>query len=622
MELVGGGTLAQQVKEQGPQRPPAAVEAILAVVAGLEAAAEAGVLHRDIKPANCFVEQDGTVKVGDFGLSISLSGHEESQVTPSGAFVGTPAFASPEQLRGEGLDIRSDIYAVGATLYYLLTGRVPFEGAGRGYAQLVAATLEQEPEAPHRLRKEVPLGLSQVVMRCLAKERGARYESYAALRRELLPFGARAPVPAPLGLRAMALAVDAAVLNSVTLLASASGLFPTEARRMLSAFVCVLYSALLEWLWGTSVGKRLLGLRVVGPGQTQLSLPRSLIRSSIFWLGPQTAPWIAGWLVRGEWHMGRMGMGEKFISVLGTLFFYALLLVTIRRTNGFAAIHDLASRSQVVISPGVGDHHLFPASVLPEPAGRDHLPIGPYEIVREVWRSGGEELLVGRDPLLRRRVWLHVRPPGAPEVPPWRRDLRRPGRLHWLNGQRAVQMSWDAYEAPDGHCLADLPPAPWRFARHWLLALAAELKAGLDDSSLPPALHPGHIFITSNGRALLLDVPATPGPVAQSCRVQEGWNEVQRFLHETSRAAIVPVTVPLHARAFLQGLSRCAVRNAQEVLDQLRALVQKSPAVSPEHRLLPLVVGLGVLIALGTKTISERVFSKWSPFGQTSEKQA
>jgi serine/threonine protein kinase len=124
MELLPSGTLKERVKEHGPLPPTEAVDAILQVIAGLDAMHAAGVLHRDIKPANCFVDGDGTVKVGDFGLSISTLAWDV-RLTATGTFHGTPQFAPPEQLKGETLDARADIHAVGATLYYLLTGRRP-----------------------------------------------------------------------------------------------------------------------------------------------------------------------------------------------------------------------------------------------------------------------------------------------------------------------------------------------------------------------------------------------------------------------------------------------------------------------------------------------------------------
>lgn len=129
MELALGGTLKDHVRLHGPMTPAAAVDATLQIVAGLQAAAAMGVLHRDVKPSNCFLDADGRVAIGDFGLSISTLGRHDITTT-AGIVRATPAFASPEQLRGHETDLRSDIYSAGATCYYLLTARPPFE-AGR-----------------------------------------------------------------------------------------------------------------------------------------------------------------------------------------------------------------------------------------------------------------------------------------------------------------------------------------------------------------------------------------------------------------------------------------------------------------------------------------------------------
>ena len=119
MEIADSGTLEDTLKKRGPLAVSEAVDAILDVVSGLEAAFAVGVLHRDIKPSNCFVGPDGSVKVGDFGLSVSTLARDDSYITASGMIMGTPAFASPEQLRGDQLDVRADIYSVGATLFTL-----------------------------------------------------------------------------------------------------------------------------------------------------------------------------------------------------------------------------------------------------------------------------------------------------------------------------------------------------------------------------------------------------------------------------------------------------------------------------------------------------------------------
>ncbi len=209
MEIAARGTLQDKLATRGPLPVPEAVDAMLDVIHGLEAVFATGVLHRDIKPSNCFVSSDGSVKIGDFGLSVSTLVKDDSYLTGTGVIMGTPAFASPEQLRGRDVDVRSDIYSVGATLFALLTGKPPLEG--RHPVEVVAAVLEETPGSLTELRVDVPANLAQVVARCLAKRPDQRYPDYAALRSALLPFGSTRPAPAPMGHRVFAGFLDIAI---------------------------------------------------------------------------------------------------------------------------------------------------------------------------------------------------------------------------------------------------------------------------------------------------------------------------------------------------------------------------------------------------------------------------
>src|SRR5262249_322057 len=202
------------------------VDAILQVIAGLEAAQAVGVLHRDVKPSNCFVDTDGTVKIGDFGLSRSTASRGESHLSISGIFLGTPTFASPEQLRGDELDQRSDIYAVGVTLFYLLTGKVPFEADNM--VKLVATVLEKPAPSPAALRLDLPKGLARTVQRCLEKLPQKRFKSYSELRLALLPYSSQVAQAAPPGRRLLT-----GVLDFVTFLILVS--IAEELLRMLSS---------------------------------------------------------------------------------------------------------------------------------------------------------------------------------------------------------------------------------------------------------------------------------------------------------------------------------------------------------------------------------------------------
>src|SRR5262245_13235123 len=119
MELVRGKTLEQVIKRGETVPVRQAVRWTIELLEGLDAAHHAGVLHRDVKPSNCFVTEDGHVKIGDFGLSRSLD--TDVHLTQSGAFLGSPLYAAPEQIKGRKVDERSDMYTAAATLYALLT---------------------------------------------------------------------------------------------------------------------------------------------------------------------------------------------------------------------------------------------------------------------------------------------------------------------------------------------------------------------------------------------------------------------------------------------------------------------------------------------------------------------
>ena len=112
-------------------------------------------------------------------------------LTVTGAFLGTPAFSSPEQLRGDELTVRSDIYSVGVTLYYALTGHHPFEA--RDVVRMLATVLERPAESPAKWRPGLPVELCRAVLRCLEKDPERRFHSYDDLRQSLLPYASAAP---------------------------------------------------------------------------------------------------------------------------------------------------------------------------------------------------------------------------------------------------------------------------------------------------------------------------------------------------------------------------------------------------------------------------------------------
>ncbi len=288
MELVNGGTLEQLIRKHGPMPPRRAVDAALQIIDGLDAAYSLGVLHRDIKPANCFLSTDGTIKIGDFGLSISTETQPNSRITTEGIFLGTPAFSSPEQLRGDALDVRSDIYAFGVTLYYLLTGQTPF--TADGMVKLLALVLESSPATPVSIRSEIPKELSRIVMRCLSKEPGDRFRNYTELRAGLAQFSSAVPEPASLGSRSIAGMIDVAFLTVLSFLYTAfpfpdleeSGSLALRTAMVVYTALHILYYAACESAFGQTIGKKMLDLKTVDALGNRPSFSKAFIRASVF----------------------------------------------------------------------------------------------------------------------------------------------------------------------------------------------------------------------------------------------------------------------------------------------------------------------------------------------------
>ncbi|HZI16142.1 MAG TPA: serine/threonine-protein kinase, partial [Myxococcus sp.] len=164
---------------------------------GVQAAHRAGLIHRDLKPSNILVErtEDGRLKpyVMDFGLARDW---REMGHTAPGSVLGTPCYMSPEQARGEvsGLDRRADVYSLGATLYTLLVGQPPLSGANN--LEVLNNIATREPRPPRQLKPDVPVDLEAIVLKCLEKDRAARYDSVRALIEELDRFLAGEPVRA------------------------------------------------------------------------------------------------------------------------------------------------------------------------------------------------------------------------------------------------------------------------------------------------------------------------------------------------------------------------------------------------------------------------------------------
>lgn len=445
MELMPGETLKDVVEKRGPLSPEDAVARMLDVIDGLAEAHRLGMIHRDVKPSNCFLTADDRVKVGDFGLSKSLTSSRDRHLTQTGAFLGTVLFASPEQIRGEPLDYGSDVYSVCATLYYLLCGEAPYQH--ESVTAALAKAISEPPPPIRRKRPGVSRGLEAVIMKGLERDRDRRWQSLDDLREALVALVPGRQHPARPRALAGAYALDRIAVGFLVVPIELARVWATGTAggkidpfhtlfefRWLSVLILLAYFAVGEGVFGATPGKWLLGLRVTRVGQTEPpGVPRAFLRAVVFhgllfglvlfpekliaWLGPTAG--------------GVLGGALALCSA-------AALLLQLRKSRHHRGVHDRVSGCQVTQRPIPARKLRLPvkhpgplATLLPPPA--DALPeaVGGYAVRGRVAADpAGEQVWVGEDRALARSVLLWLRPKDA-DVPA-AAEASRPTRLRRL----------------------------------------------------------------------------------------------------------------------------------------------------------------------------------------------
>jgi eukaryotic-like serine/threonine-protein kinase len=531
MELMPGDTLKDLVTRRGPVPYREAVQLILDVAEGLEEAHSRGMIHRDVKPANCYLEADGRVKIGDFGLARSVV--QASELTVTGGFVGTPLYASPEQICGRTLDARTDIYSLAATLFYVLSGRAPF--SSENATQTIARIVSEDPPSVRQLVPDVPQGLDVALLKGLAREPGARFQSIVDFRNALLPFMSDGPVSAPLGIRLLAMLVDLGLFSLVftffSLMANPRAMFLPDAKAFwyvaLGGPAWFLYLFLQEWRGGATVGKRLLRLRVVDANTLgSAACYRHLIRSACFVL-------LTGYLP--EFYQLMSAGSDAPLAVawyaVGLLAGYALILITYRVRREGTLLHDWLGGCRVVNQPAIAaDHPCLDVSDAwidtPAKLATDTQPlIGRFQILASVSdannASNGKRVLLAKDKKLDRNVWLITPTESrtAEMIEDYANLLEeksqsRTTRLRRIERVRADGIDWDAFMAIDGESVEQLIARQsnwtWSQVRTLLDQLSVEADAVEQSGTSLRIYSLAQLWVDKRGRLVILDFPLNP----------------------------------------------------------------------------------------------------------------
>ncbi|MCB9882345.1 MAG: protein kinase [Planctomycetes bacterium] len=499
MELLVGDSLASVIERDGPASVERAVHWTLQVLDGLEAVHRAQLIHRDLKPGNVFVDHDGSVKIGDFGLS--RRAEADAEITNPGGFVGSPMYASPEQVRGRKLDLRSDLYSVAATLYVLLSGKTPFRADSIG--DLFAQIATEPPIALRSVAPTVPRALERVVLQGLEKDPEDRFQTIDDFRDALAPFAEEAQRIAPAGPRLAAYAFDALfcalLLTGVSVLWKEISPDTHPVNVPLAWRLFALGTALTMWHWalesrsGRTLGKALFGLRVSTANGDPPSPNRAFWRAVIVHLPTYVIP------------------APSPYAPLAALYWVPLLGLARRRT-GYRAVHDMLTRT-IVVSERPRRVRLGQevARFQPTRSRRPEDPerIGPYAVTGFLAETAQGVLYLAYDERLERDVWIHRVPAPCDRLPEERRAHAGTLAVRWLDGANDSSCCYDVYEALGGASLDEYERKrrglDWRTARRALLDLCDELL------ERPRRLSHHQLWIDAQGRIHVVELPLGDG---------------------------------------------------------------------------------------------------------------
>lgn len=645
MELMTGGTLDDIVKRDGPIEVGVAVDYVIDMIDGLRAAHEAGIVHRDLKPSNCFIDHVGRVKIGDFGLAKSFQA--ESSLTQTGAFMGTPQYAAPEQLRTSEVDERADIYAIGGTLFYLLVGRPPFVGNA---AQVISSIASEMPPRVSDIDKSIPRKLCRIINQTLEKRPERRPENLEELRQALLPHSSRGATAADPGRRLAAFFMDVFLIGlMIGLGGNVLGIFlqvipnfdMNLASMVLSVSAGLAYFTTLEYWFGTTFGKWLLGMRTTTMNNRAPSFVSCLIRAMIMpglmYLAHSAPAYLLDLDPTAVTSVDAIVKKATIVILfqLGGWVLSAILFVGARKENGYRGIHETISGTRVVRVSGTLESyrmHNIPVTI-PISTGMANAMksntvdetldfvspqvSGEFKIAGELGRLHGTDcsVLLGRDESLDRDVWVLDSPPQAIIDAASRSSGARAVRMRILGVNDADHGRSVITEAIKGMPMAEFlrvtPNVDWRAFRPVLQELAGELALAEKDGSLPAKLCLAQIWIEEAGHPKLLEHPidaVAEGLVDQpkTSDEQQRWNNEQQSLKPAELIkALLNVFVrhhqaPAHVLTFREEVDVLDLEKdgMTQIGDRLRELAEMPSAWKWDDRLGAMAISIGMELSI------------------------
>ncbi len=473
------------------------------------------------------------------------------------------------------MDFSSDVYSLSATLYELLTGRPPFEH--ENVTAALARIISEDAPPIRSVNPSVPRSLARVVEKGLERDRSRRWEDMEEFRDALVAL-----MPSRLSFGGLTIRIGAYLLDEVfvrlLLILPLTGLIKgffgeSPSARYLSLFVFPIYFVILEGLFGASIGKRLLRLRVCRAGSTDPpGLKLAAVRTFAFYL------LITLTLMPMRVAFEHAGGGlPVLLSMLPFAAGLVVLIVPMRRSNHFRGMHETLSGTCVLKLPPKRRAIKLIArrpnplrSLLPRPAMVPE-SIGPYSVKGAILTAEGNWILRAEDEVLSRGILIRLFPGSQLSIPGDRDKLIRPTRLRFIHHGDVQILGnnwvWEAYVEPSGIPLLELVrsgrPLSWRETRYFLEQLASELHCAQSDKNLPGNLNIEQVWIQPDGRVQLLDFPiprpTDPPTLPNSDPLQLLRSVATAALEGQLRPpgqALEPIhaAIPLHAREMLQRL--------------------------------------------------------------------